>query len=247
MSENYKNIKFDVILQAGQSNAEGCGMGETDYPYIPCEDIFYLNNDFTISEAAERNWDGKNVADFSLSFAREYYKSGLLKEDRKILIVRAAVGGTGFLDKRWGMEDDLYQRMMKMIECALGLNEDNRLVAFIWHQGETDACLRATMNSHYVNLYNLVNSVKIKFNYPNLPFVAGDFVWHWKEPNIEICIPVIEAIKNVCSSIGNGAFVETSELKSNDQSHGNGDTIHFSRDALYTMGVKYFKEYLKLI
>ncbi|MCL1858308.1 MAG: sialate O-acetylesterase [Oscillospiraceae bacterium] len=242
--ENYKNDLYDIIIQGGQSNAEGCGGGFVTDQYIPSENILYMNNDLTISIAEERIWDGNKINDFSLSFAREYIKSGKLETGRKILIIRSAVGGTGWADHRWGMTEDLYLKMMEMIKASLELNPENKLVAFIWHQGETDA--GSPRDTHYNHLKELVESVRNVYKYPGLPFIAGDFVHEWKNENLAVTEPVIQAIKDVCNDIGNAAFVETSELHSNNQDTGNGDIIHFSREALNQLGVKYFNAFAKI-
>ena len=36
------NNCYDVIIQAGQSNAEGWGVGDVQNPYLPNENINYL-------------------------------------------------------------------------------------------------------------------------------------------------------------------------------------------------------------
>ena len=236
---NYKNERFDIILQGGQSNAEGCGVGPTDNEYQPDEDILYMTSTSNINIAEERVWDGQKVNEFALSFAKEYQKK-LLKSGRKILILRTAVGGTGWRDNRWGMQDDLYLNMMSMIKSALELNPGNKLKAFLWHQGETDAGTETPV--HYKNLLALVKSVRETYNYADLPFIAGDFVSEWKLANLQACEPTVQAIRDVCRDLG-GAFVETSDLKSNNQEHGNGDVIHFSRNALDIMGRRYFDAY----
>ena len=254
---DYKNDKFDIILQGGQSNAEGCGVGPAEYEYRPDENILYMTNTerdgvgrdtkisyegFDIDVANERVWDGHKVNEFALSFA-ECYRKKLLRQDRKILILRTAVGGTGWSDGRWGMKDDLYLNMMQMTKTALSLNPANELKAFLWHQGETDA---GAGEKHYNNLLALVKSVRETYNCPGLPFIAGDFVNEWKQKNLQLCEPTIQAIRSVCRDLG-GAFVETSDLKSNNQEHGNGDDIHFSRNALNILGVRYFEAYEKII
>ena len=38
----YYNQKYDIIIQAGQSNAEGWGLGPTSEPYTPTSDILYM-------------------------------------------------------------------------------------------------------------------------------------------------------------------------------------------------------------
>ena len=246
MLKDFSKEEFDIIIQAGQSNSEGCGQGDVENPYSPNENIWYLNNDFTISMAQERIWGNSVVGDYSLSFAREYSESGKLMSGRKVLIIRAAVGGTGFLDNRWKPNDDLCVRMMEMIKTALELNTGNKLVALLWHQGETDAVLNADFQTHYSNLSTLINNVRKTYKCETLPFIAGDFVHHWKLENMQICEPVIGAIKKVCSDIGNSMFVETTGLQSNDQRIGNQDTIHFCREALYQLGIKYFTAFEEL-
>ena len=245
MQTSYQNENFDIIIQGGQSNAEGCGGGFVTDEYVPSEDILYMTNDLNIQIAEERLWDGNKTNDFSLSFSREYKKSGMLKSGRKILILRAAVGGTGWADHRWGMSDDLYLKMMEMIKVALELNPQNRLAAFIWHQGETDS--GSPQELHYAHLKELVGSVRTTYNSPNLPFIAGDFVHEWKNENLAAAEPIAQAIREVCAHIGHATFVETAELHSNNQDTGCGDTIHFSREALNLLGAKYFVAYKLLI
>ena len=244
--KNYKGDLFDIIIQGGQSNAEGCGGGPLilTEEYVPSENILYMNNDLTISIAEERIWDGNKTNDFSLSFAREYIKSGRLEKGRKILIIRSAVGGTGWADHRWGMTEDLYLKMMEMIKSATKLNPGNKLAAFIWHQGETDAGF--PRDTHYNHLKELVESVRNVYKCPDLPFIAGDFVHEWKNENLAITEPVIQAIKDVCNDIGHAAFIETAELHSNNQDTGCGDIIHFSREALNQLGVKYFNAFVNI-
>ena len=240
--------QFDIIIQAGQSNSDGTGYGPVEHPWEPTEDVWYINFDFTMSVAREAVAGNEIQSNYSLSFAREYMKKGLLAEGRKLLILRTSVGGTGFLDHRWGMTDDLYLRMMRMIRTALALNPGNRLVAFLWHQGETDAIYGADFDTHYKNLMGLLRSVREEFKVPDLPFVAGDFVQHWKKDNWEICVPVVDAIRAVCRDCGSGAFVETDGLKSNTQEDRDPplpweDTIHFSRRSLYLLGQRYFEAF----
>ena len=244
MLEDYKNEKFDVIIQGGQSNAEGCGSGPVQDEYAPTDDILYMNNDLTVSVAEERIWDGNKINEFALNFSREYIKNGRLENGRKILILRAAVGGTGWADHRWGMTEDLYLKMMEMIKAAVELNPENKLAAFLWHQGETDA--GSEHDAHYNHLKELVESVREAYNCPKLPFIAGDFVNEWKSENLAICEPVIAAIKDVCNDIGYAGFAETSDLHSNNQDTGNGDTIHFSREALNILGARYFEIFEKI-
>jgi len=246
---DYTKEKYDIIIQAGQSNSDGTAFGFIDEPFQPKYEIWHLTGDYVI-EIARESVSGNSIqSHYGLAFADEYIKAGRLAEGRKLLIIRASIGGTGFLDNHWKLTDDLYLRMLKMIDAALELNPENRLVALLWHQGETDAILNATYDVHYKHLSDLVNSVREKYNVPDLPFIAGDFVPQWEEANAEICKPVIDAMRAFCEE-PNGAFVESAGLISNAQDEGNPcfgfDTIHFCRKSIYELGRRYFAAFDKI-
>lgn len=251
MLKDFSKMKFDVLIQAGQSNAEGTGFGPAPEPYQPNDRVWYLNRDLVITPAAETVLENETRGDFSLSFARSYLKNGLLEEGRDLLILRSAVGGTGFLDQHWGLQDDHFLTMMEMIKTALALNPENRLIALLWHQGETDACLNASYDVHYEHLNKLLHAVTERFDAGTLPFIAGDFVQQWKEENPAICAPVVDAMRDVCRNYPAGAFVETDGLPSNYQELQHEtlnfkDSIHFSRASLSLLGERYFEAFVRL-
>lgn len=129
-----KNCVYDIIIQAGQSNTEGCGIGPVAQDFVPDErieylapivyvtktdegmDIQYSSQPLEIKQAQERIVDGELRGDFSLSFAEKYICDGLLEDGRKLLIIRGAVGGTGFQKKHWGMNDLVYMKMIQMVD-----------------------------------------------------------------------------------------------------------------------------------
>ena len=248
MLRDFTKDKFDIIIQAGQSNAQGTAFGPADAPYAVNGRVWYMNEDDTISRAVEKVNGNRIQSNFALSFVREYMSDGRLAEGRDLLIIRAAIGGTGFLDNRWKMSDDLYLHMMEMIRTALSLNAENHLVALLWHQGETDAIHNATYDQHYHHLSTLLQSVRDTFNVPDLPFIAGDFVQKWKNERAEVSIPVSDAIRAVCEDVGNGAFVESDGLLSNDEAGiKKNDIIHFCRNAIYELGVRYYRAYCDIV
>ena len=257
--------KYDIIIQAGQSNAEGSGRGpvSAEKEYIPQSNIVYLtsqktveckhgivevnftDNHFSVEIAEERkDENGQMVGDFSLSFAKDYLASDFAKNGRDLLIVRCGIGGTSFAQNHWGLHDECYLKMIKMVDYALQLNGDNRVVAFLWHQGESDVINNSSADEYYDNLNNLLNAVRIQ--YGDIPFIAGDFVYDWKNKNLNICNPIIQEICRVINNNKLSAFVETNGLLSNDQQIGNGDDIHFCRAALYELGHRYFKAFFEI-
>ena len=258
-------MKYDIIIQGGQSNAEGFGGGDVIKEYIPNERILYLTDNRSIEpteqgllvkppenidcpffiSVADNHLCGDTVrGDFSLTFAQEYLRDGLLADDRKLLIIRSAVGGTGFKKGHWGKYDYLYMRMLAMIEYVFSVAPNSRVVAFLWHQGEHDAFEGNPPEEYRKQLTGLIEGVRSR--YGKMPFICGDFVNEWKQLNIEQCAPIVETIKNVSNDIGNSAFVETKDLLSNNQMIGDGDNIHFCRQALQVLGRRYFEAFKNL-
>ena len=244
--QNYKNEKFDLIIQAGQSNAEGCGYGPIATPFEPSDRIIALDANLHFSRAGEKQQDQKIISNFALAFADLYVKNGFLSSDRKALILLNAVGGTGFSDNRWKTGDDLREKLIASIRYALNLNPENRAVVFLWHQGETDAGMNAAYDFYKKHFSDLLHCVRSECGNDNLPFICGDFVQNWKKTCLEQCRPVIQAQKDICTADPHGRFVETEGLSSNFEENGpespsdTGDIIHFSRQALYTLGERYF-------
>lgn len=90
MLQDFTKIPFDIVIPAGQSNAEGCGFGPVDTPYEPNKRVMYMNRDDTISLAVERVERNAAETNFGLSFAREYLAAGRLADgDRTRTLLRA--------------------------------------------------------------------------------------------------------------------------------------------------------------
>ncbi len=253
---------YDIFLEAGQSNAEGSGIGPVTTEYVPNERILYLrpsvdvqvvdnwlviNYDdvpFIYEIAAERPSGDDTVGDFALTFAEEYIRSGRLAEGRKVLIIRAAIGGTGFTRKHWGMDDPLYKKMIELTDFALAQNPENRLMGFLWHQGEHDADNFMPPEEYRSLMSALVDSVKARYD-KTLPFICGGFANEWVQSCPEKGEPIMQVLRELAAA-QNGAYVETADLPSNNQTVHNNDVIHFSRESLHKLGRRYFEAYQQL-
>ena len=255
--------KFDSVIIAGQSNSEGCGLGEVEKPYVSNSRIMQLDIQKTVEHTPEQlyinfigepilsiaeEYDAGNgkLGNLALSFAQKYLECGLLAEDRKLLIVRCGIGGTGFKKGHWGLQGVAYLNMLRMVDYAVNLNKENRLMAFLWHQGEHDAFEKNDPQIFEKQLRDMVNDVRSRYYAPDLPFIAGDFVADWKGKNLDDCTPIVAKIQNVVATIDNAKFVPTNGLLSNDQANQNGDDIHFCRKALYELGERYFKVFQEI-
>lgn len=268
------NQKYDIILLAGQSNASGTGLGETDDVFVPQDNVkIFRNNyeftwemtpygkvydidfdeDYTISTATERydGTSGNYVGVFALYFAREYAKK-CLKDGRKLLIVDTSIGGTGFKGKHWGIGDKLYNRMMEMTDTALNMNKENRIVSILWHQGEHDAYENRDMESEQLysdykgHLADFINSVREKYG-KDLPFICAGFSQGFIEEYKKPCETVLQAIQDICKSMQNIKFISTKDLDWNSKILGGNDTPHFTRKSCGVLGKRYFEKYLEII
>ena len=261
MLKDFTKEKFDVIILSGQSNAVGNGMGEVENPWEPDDRVWFMvgpqdEQEFYLTPAVESVRNNETVGNLCFTFARRYLAAGMLQEGRKLLILCCAVGGTGFLKGEWRLKDIYYERMMAMIRTALGMNPENRLVSLLWHQGETDVRPDVTFDIHYNHVMTLLRTVREEFQVPEIPFIAGDFVYDWKNKVLERANMVVDAIRAVCKDCGHGMFIETSDLKSNMQQLNRPtptagvvfeDDIHFSRASLYELGERYFKAFCQIL
>lgn len=252
---NFGNEKFDIILLSGQSNAEGSGVGPCKEEYEKDADILRMNG----ARKYENGWivdfpfeisidipDSHERDDLSLAFAHEYKKAGLLEKGRKILLVHTALGGTAFATGHWRVGDYLYKRMLYMLDCALNMNPENRLVALLWHQGESDVLNNNVGETYNKQLTELFGAVQKRPTDEFLPIITGDFVHNWIPRHKNECALIKNEIIDVTNRFG-GAFVETDGLPSNHEAGTrNEDFIHFSRNSLHLLGKRYFDAFKKI-
>ena len=157
-------------------------------------------------------------------------------QDKKLSLLgfgtmRLPVNGDGIIDEA---------QVAEMTDYALQLSNTNRLVAFLWHQGENDANCGMPPPTYHSYICQMVTAVRKNYNQPNLPFIAGDFVPQWRDENHIKTFPIIEAVRNACAQIGDAAFISTDGLLSNAQMNGGNDILHFCRQSLYDLGHRYF-------
>ncbi len=266
---------FDIVIVAGQSNAAGTGVGPAIEEYIPTGNIMMLTDEANprfleaagggarfaidyptpmhIAMAEEpADTDGIKRGKFQLSFAKAYYDKYLQGTERKLLLIYSGVGGTGFCRQEWGTEGTiLYDRLSAMTRYALSLHPENRLVAFLWHQGECDSFENAEWAwekrylTHKQNLSAMLDAFCAQFDCPELPVIAAGFCHEWYQKYKEPCDAVLKAIREVMLE-RKGAFVDTAGLKSNNEQIGNGDDIHFSRESLCQLGKLYFEQFERI-
>lgn len=275
MRKDFSKIAFDIIVVAGQSNAEGYSVSLDSEPLVISdayeiidknkfgmklkEDGSYGGLDFVypvetiIRELQERRSDdGTYCCDLSLSFVEEYKKSRFYSPDRKILVIKTGYGGSGFAFDQQGVGNPLYIRTLDMINIGLSLNKENRIVAFLWHQGEHDAYENAWFTYkeryeyYYSNLLKMFLGFKEYYKQFDFPIITGGLCRDWVKRYREQSKAVENATIDVCEKIGNARFVQASDLSSNAEEIHNGDLDHFSKRSMLILGERYFDAFASL-
>lgn len=276
METDLSKIVFDIIVIAGQSNAEGNGVSLDNKPLIVPdayeiidknkygmklkEDGSYDSLDFVypvetiIRELQERMNDSGSAycSDLSLSFVEQYKKSRFYSPERKILVIKTAYGGSGFAFDQQGVGNPLYQRTIDLINVGLSLNKENRIVALLWHQGEHDAFENAQFSYEeryeyfYSNLLKQFLGFREVYKQFDFPIITGGLCRDWKKRYMIQSEAVEKATIDVCNKIGNAAFVTASDLPSNEEAIHNGDLDHFCKKSILILGERYFNAFANL-
>lgn len=270
-----ENNKFDIIIVAGQSNAEGNGIKKDDKEIISDKvyqiaDKNYIGTkvlddgkviidmvyptEMVFEKAHERvDANGNKFADFSETFAKCYIDGGYLKKGRKVLIIKTAVGGTGFARKEWGVGSILFERLNLMVDYGLSRNKENRIVALLWHQGEHDSFENAELgvkeryNFYYEHFKEQMLAFRKKYG-KDIPVIAGEMANSWAElsENKAKCDAVEKATKDLCREIGKASVASSEGLLSNDDAFKNGDNLHFCAESVYELGRRYYSLFEKI-
>ncbi len=268
---NKVDCPLDIIVMAGQSNAEGYGIGPTSEPYMPTPDILMMrdtdNQGYVVDEkthgtlgitmprnyligiAEERCSTSGKIGNLGLYFARKYREEHP-NSNRRILVIQTAVGATGFAKGNWTKDGVLYLRMLEMISTALGMNPENRLVGVLWHQGEHDAIFKPKLTDeereefYFSNLSSLISGLRGSFG--TVPFIMGEFTDEWSASCPRSCV-IISAMKRLVKSLPAVDITSSAGLLTNNQALGNGDLYHFSRDSLRILGERYVDVYNELV
>ncbi|TXN65111.1 sialate O-acetylesterase [Methylobacterium sp. WL30] len=230
----------DVVLLAGQSNMVGFGLGfDAALDGTP---------DPRIGQWSQAGGRGRIVAaidpllhpgaaagrvGLGLSFARAYIAAR--PPGRRILLVPAAVGGTGFANGRWNPGDDLFEAAVMRTNAALAAAPNACLAAILWHQGEAD--VGALSGSDYAaRLTRTVAAFRARIGGArNAPFVTGRFEPEWVKPT-PAQTAILDALAHLADTVPRTVDVSADGLTGNP-----GDKIHFDAASQRILGRRYFE------
>lgn len=254
-----------LVLLAGQSNMAGRGYaGPDDLIAIPR--LLMIRPDFKWQPAIEPvTKDRKFIGTFQSSgekiIGSDPFETVLPEGDQKVVgvglgrtfgrllteafhgktvgLIPCAVGGTSIAAWMPGGVDDHdpenfpYDNAIKKAKEA---QKSGKIIAVLWHQGETDA--KRQTADYTEKLRAVVHNFRQELHLGNdVPFIAGDMASFYNEEiNANINI-VDDALKTLSREEPSFLYVHTKDMMHR------GDNLHFDTDSLHKLGARYFEAY----
>lgn len=179
---------------------------------------------------------------FGLTFAKNYIDNGNLKSGRKVCIVPAGWGGTGFgNNNRWNPGQDLYTSAVYYTNQVMTKASGSRLVAILWHQGENDSGQTQSWYSTRLDwmVQNLRNDI-LGDNF-KVPFVCGGMVPYWVDTNAG-AQPIEAALKDTPNRVAYSGFANPripTVIAYNPS-----DIIHYNAAGARELGLRYYTQWV---
>ncbi|HEY1709360.1 MAG TPA: sialate O-acetylesterase [Rhizomicrobium sp.] len=239
---------YDILIQGGQSNGVGYGLGPYD------TDTLTDRDDRIVQVGRHGGDNGKIIPAFphlhfhqaekfsrygyTLSLARRYAATKL-RWRRMLLIVPAAKNGSSSTDWLGYLYDDMAER----IRVAKALPGANRIVLYTEHQGEADTPepegnIDAAIERFKANKQKFIRRFRAEFG--SVPMLFGGYAPAWVErrPEREA---LMKATREICEKTPNAAFVPASSLTSNRD-----ERIHFDAQSQETLSARHFLAFCNL-
>lgn len=238
----------------GQSNMSGRGEGydkELDGPNNPRIQQWSRDNQIILASEHLEHSDfsivnGKNVG-MGTAFGRAYVDT--LPEQRDVLLVPTAYGGTGLVDGLWFPGGHLFEDAVTRLKDALAGAEDegNCVAGVLWHQGENDAGRHVSKEAYVSAWTEMIGALRMRVPAAaEAPVILGEFSRAWIEKHEDLAAPILAAIRAIPASVPFTAVATSEGLSSN--TGGEPDTIvHFDAVAQREYGLRYFDKLVDAI
>ena len=258
-----------LVLLAGQSNMAGRGYaGPDDLTAIP--NLLMIRPDGKWQSAIEpitkdRSFIGTFNASGEKVLGDDPFETVLPQGDQKVCgvgpgrtfgrllaqdnpnrtvgLIPCAVGGTtlsawvpGGADN-WDATNFPYDNAIKKARAA---QKSGRIVAVLWHQGESDA--HKQTENYLEKLRTVVRNFRRDLQLDdNVPFIAGDMASFYEE-KISAHIDIVDHALEVLA-VEEPAFrvVHTKDLNHR------GDNLHFDTASQHELGRRYYEAYLQFV
>ena len=256
-----------LVLLVGQSNMAGRGIaGPDDLTEIP--NLLMIRPDFKWQPAIEpitkdRRFIGTFQASGEKICSSDPFETVLPCGDQQVVgvgpgrtfgrllaeanpgktvgLIPCAVGGTSVAAWMPGGVDDHDPDNFpydKAIEKAREAKKSGKIVAVLWHQGETDA-QRKTVG-YTEKLRTIVQNFRKDLQLgADVPFIAGDMASFYREDISENISIVDNALEVLAREERSFMYIHTKDMNHR------GDNLHFDTESLHKLGARYFEAYQK--
>jgi len=244
-----------IFLLSGQSNMAGSGytadLPDTD-EYKPYRSA---PGNISVWNVKNKKWRPLEIGKrFGPEIGFAHALSSALP-GKHIGLVKFAVGGTS-MDK-WAASGKLYPRLMVAFSDASKSTPDAKLVAMLWHQGESDSDTKEVAQAYHGKLVNLIATVRNDSKEPNLLFILGQInpaKSYCGRPRFLHADIVRKAQAEL--KVPNTVMIKTDDCEMNPYHSGfngpkesqipaNGDQVHYSGKGQIKMGRRFAEAYLK--
>jgi hypothetical protein len=229
-----------VVPVLGQSNAFGMGLpldpagADQPHPRVhqwamcgPSEGTAVLAADPLLHEIPSRG------VGFGMTFA----KSLACETGRTVLLIPGARGDTSFTPKNgytWDPADthtrvNLYRNAVQAIDAVLSGYPDSRVVAVLWHQGETDVPLTPAP-AYQRRLDALIQDLRGRYG-ADVPFLVGQMVPEEMERSDKDYSAIDAVHAEISNRVPRAAFIEGPRAAYNSETD-----RHYSAEGQRSLG-----------
>jgi hypothetical protein len=155
--------------------------------------------------------------------------------DIQVGIIPCADGGTSL--EQWKKGEALFDNA---VNCTRLAKRTSRLVAILWHQGESD-CTEECYPLYLERITQLMKELRAELGAEEVPLIVGglgDFLINCERfPHLKNYPHVNSALQEFAGRAHRCVFVTAEGLTSNS------DNLHFSAEGLYEFGLRYYEAF----
>lgn len=225
---------MDSILIIGQSNMAGRGPLENAPKIEPNSNIYIARNCKWVNlfrpVNPDRTFAGYNLAE---KFAELYQKDF----KTEVGIIPCADGGTNI--DQWMPNTVLFENA---VNCAKLCQKTSKIVAILWHQGESD-CPQARYKDYGKKLKIVLDGFRERLG-EDIPIIIGELGYYLKKyfaKENRNHLSINKDLKDYALNTPNCALVSAKGLKDK------GDNLHFDTNSLIKLGIRYYKAFKQLV
>jgi len=223
-----------VILFSGQSNMVGRDDTSSTITERTSSRIFSINRATggRVQAAHALDHYDETAGSYGMALDVAYNLLNFIKPHQKILIVPQAKGGSPITFFMKGNGTNYYEDSVTRLNNILSGNNNARLIAFCWHQGESDESNTSLYVSRFDTIMNDFKSEIPRWN--NVPVLVGGLSPTWLVGN-----PTAQGIQDTIESLPTRLPAHNIHFVEAEGAFRMRDNVHFSRNALYTYAGRY--------